>query len=572
MILQALKDYYDRKIRDPESEIAPKGFEHKEIPFVIVIDAQGQLVQIEDTRYKVGSQSRAKAFLVPQSVKRTAGIKANLLWDNAKYLLGLSVETNEQVVKCHQAFINRIIEFNINDDEAICAILNFLKNDPIEKIKLVENFSEIEETNPFMAIRLSGDLDLVCQKKMIIDKIIQAPSDKDLGICLITGDIAPIANLHPSIKGVKDAKSTGGNIISFNQKSFLSFAKEQGSNAPIGDSATFAYTTALNHLLRKDSNQKIQIGDATTVFWSQKKSAFENEFSSLFEESPNKDDPDRFTENVKSFLNGVDSGVLPESDKENSFYILGLSPNQARISIRFWHVGTIEECSLKIAQHFHDMEIIFSSNQKPYYSIWRYLIAIAAQGKSDNIPPNIAGNWMRCILAGLPYPEALFQAVLRRITAEQDVTQQRAAIIKAYLNRRARFQHQTQQKEITVSLDPSNHNIGYCLGRIFSVLEKIQEEANPGINATIRDKYYSAVSGTPAHVMPILMRLKNHHINKLASPGRKIYFEKLLGQIMENLHEFPKQLNLPDQGRFAIGYYHQRQAFFTKKENVTEGE
>lgn len=112
-------------------------------------------------------------------------------------------------------------------------------------------------------------------------------------------------------------------------------------------------------------------------------------------------------------------------------------------------------------------------------------------------------------------------------------------------------------------LDLSNANPAYRLGRLFAALEKIQEEASPGLNATIRDRYYGAASSTPVSVFTTLLRLKNHHIGKL-SPGRATQMEKLLGEILGEVSDFPRQLALPDQGRFALGYYHQRQAFFTK--------
>ncbi|HNE27447.1 MAG TPA: type I-C CRISPR-associated protein Cas8c/Csd1, partial [Pseudomonadales bacterium] len=207
--------------------------------------------------------------------------------------------------------------------------------------------------------------------------------------------------------------------------------------------------------------------------------------------------------------------------------------------------------------------------ERDHLSMWWLLSRIAAQEKTDNIPPNLAGDWMRAILAGLPYPDSLFQAALRRIQAERKVSYPRAAILKACLNRKQRFSH-SSEKEITVSLDQENINIGYRMGRLFAVLEKIQEDAQPNINATIRDRYYSAASGTPASVMPILMRMKNHHLSKLPHKGQQVNYERLLGEILGEIKDFPNQLSLQDQGRFAIGYYHQRQDFFTKRETTTE--
>jgi CRISPR-associated protein Csd1 len=568
MILQALKEYYDRKSADPDGGIAPEGFEYKEIPFVIVLNNEGEVIQIDDTRKQVGRNLRAKAFLVPQGEKRASGVRANLLWDNAEYALGLcrSEGKPDRVVEQHNAFIHRIRSLNSND-EGVLAILNFVQNKPVDKIIDKPLFDEISASNPFISFRLVSDSCLICEREAVVVKILEIPSEGNVGICMITGVEDSIANLQPAIKGVQGANTTGGNIVSFNLSAFNSFGKSQGKNAPIGEKTTFAYTTALNYLLGKDSSQKLRVGDATAVFWSERKSHFEHEFS-LFLDEPPKDNPDALTNAVNTLLKAIDTGVMTLEEKNTRFFILGLSPNAARISIRFWHVGTIGEFSGRLAQHFHDLEIVHASHERDHLSMWWLLSRISAQEKTENIPPNLAGEWMRAILAGLPYPDSLFQAALRRIQAERKVTYPRVAIVKACLNRKKRFSH-LSEKEITVSLDKENNNVGYRLGRLFAVLEKIQEDAQPNINATIRDRYYSAASGTPASVMPILLRMKNHHLAKLPHKGQQVNYEKLLGEVLSEIGDFPPQLMLQDQGRFAIGYYHQRQDFFTKQQILT---
>jgi CRISPR-associated protein Csd1 len=568
MILQALSNYYARKAADPDGGIAPEGFEYKEIPFVIVLERDGTFVRIEDTRRQVGKQLRAKAFLVPQSEKRTVGVKAFLLWDNSEYVFGIDTKGKpDRVVEQCKAFRKRLDDFVV-DDVGVTAVKVFLQRDSTGDLDATQFASEIREGNPFMSFRLNEDACLVCERKAVVDSICQIPEGDGKAICLVTGKVDVIANLQPAIKGVQGANTTGGNIVSFNLSAFNSFGKLQGKNAPIGEKSAFAYTTALNHLLGKDSAQRLRVGDATVVFWSERKSHFENEFS-LFMDEPPKDNPDALTNAVSALLKSVDTGVMPAADKENNFFVLGLSPNAARISIRFWHVGTVAEFSGRLAQHFHDLEICHAPHERDHLSMWWLLSRIAAQEKTDNIPPNLAGDWMRAILAGLPYPDSLFQAALRRIQAERKVSYPRAAILKACLNRKQRFSH-SSEKEITVSLDQENINIGYRMGRLFAVLEKIQEDAQPNINATIRDRYYSAASGTPASVMPILMRMKNHHLSKLPHKGQQVNYERLLGEILGEIKDFPNQLSLQDQGRFAIGYYHQRQDFFTKRETTTE--
>ena len=568
MILQALNQYYERKAADPDTGIAPGGFEHKEIPFVIVIDQDGHTVNIEDTRQIINKKPRARSYLVPQGEKRSSGVKPYLLWDNMEYVLGVTGKGKpERVILQHQSFIDRIRSLNLSDDIGVGAVLKFM--DKVPEIALANSpyAEEIRASCPFMSFRLNTDVDLVCQRSSVVSRIMDENADETgiSGFCLITGESGELAVLQPSIKGVRGTNTTGGNIVSFNLTSFNSYGKEQGKNAPMGKSGSFAYTTALNHLLSKDSRQKLQVGDATTIFWSDKASHIENDFAAWFDE-PEKDNPDQHIEKVRSLLLAVDKGHLPLEDQQTRFFVLGLSPNSARISVRFWHVGTVAEFSTRIASHFHDLSIVHKPSEKEYLSMWSLLKSIAALGKTENIPPNLAGEWMRTILSGSPYPQSLFQAALRRIQAERRVSYERAAIIKGSLNRKARFQS-NPDKEITVSLDKENTNPGYRIGRLFALLEKIQEEASPGINATIRDRYYAAASGTPASVFPILLRMKNHHLGKLEK-GREVFFERQLGEVMSGLSAegFPPQLSLDDQGRFAIGYYQQRQALFTKNE------
>lgn len=563
MILQALCDYYERK-----PDLPRLGFETKAIPFVIEINAAGQLVQIEDTRTLEGKKKVARNFLMPQGVKKTSGIATNLLWDNAEYVLGItSTGKPERVQEQHAAFRAKLdaLAENIND-AGLKAVRTFLQAPDKTRLEADQYWPEILETCPVMTFRLNGDLELVCQRPAIRAALENTDTDAEEITCLISGEHDGFERLHTSIKGVWGAQTSGANIVSFNKDAFNSFGKEQGANAPVGKRAAFAYTTALNYLLSKESAQRIQVGDASTVFWSEKHTDLEDTFADLFDEPP-KDDPAKQTRAIEALFKAPQMGALSDEGGKTRFYVLGLAPNAARISIRFWQVGTVAEMSARIRQHFADLEIIHASFEKPYLSLFRLLVATASQGKSENIPPNLAGEFMRAILAGLPYPQTLLQAAVRRIRAEREVKYPRAALIKACLNRQARYSPSPQEKEIAVSLDDSNTNPGYRIGRLFAVLEKAQEEAvNP--SATIRDRFYGAASSTPVTVFANLMKLKNHHLAKLEE-GRKRYFEKLIGQIMSDINDFPAHLSLADQGRFAIGYYHQRQAFFTKSESTS---
>jgi CRISPR-associated protein Csd1 len=578
MILQALKDYYDRKAADPDGGIAPEGWERKEIPFVLVLDEKGKLIQIEDTREDEGNKKRGRIFLVPQGVKKTSGIAANFLWDTGAYVFGL-MNTDDmsegdkkkkagRLPEQKKAFIERVKQ-ELPDTSRKTALLSFLTS--IDKIAL-ERFPEWEDiyqSNPVVSFRFNGELELYCQS----DEIKQALSAKQTsgteGLCLVSGEKDIISTLHTSIKGVWGAQPAGANIVSFNQDAFESYGKKkrQGLNAPVGEKAMFAYTTALNTLLA--SSHRMQIGDASTVFWSDRKTQFEDDFSLFFTEPP-KDDPDKGAERIKILFNRPKTGSYAEDTGREEFFILGLSPNVARISIRVWKRGTVAEFAENIRQHFEDLAIVKPKGEPLYYSLWRLLVNTAIQDKSENIPPNIAGDFMRAIIEGRPYPASLLQAVLRRIKSDTEnrVKPVRAALIKAYFNRLRRYNN-SNEKELTMGLDKEQTSLGYRLGRLFAALEKIQEEANPGINATIRDRYYGSACCFPVLAFNPLMRLKNHHLAKL-DRGRVIFFERLIAEIMGGINAFPSHLDLQQQGKFAVGYYHQRQDFYTKKDEIVE--
>lgn len=584
MILQALYDYYQRK-----PDLPREGFESKEIPFVIEVSKTGSVVQIEDTRVLDGKKKRAKNYLLPQAAKKSVNVAANILWGNAEYVLGLPDEKKladrkgkgkegdyaDRLKEMHMAFVDAIkaLPKGAQADEGVRAVLKFFDHTkPANLQQFGEVWEEIRSTNPNMTFRLQGDLELVCQRPSVIGAVTEAESVQDGdGICLITGKATQIERLHPAIKGVWGAQTSGANVVSFNLPSFTSWGKEQGANAPVGETAAFAYTTALNCLLARGSKQRIQVGDASTVFWADKQSSLEDQFADLFAEPPN-DDPDRNARAIKALYEAPKHGIAPVDDVQTRFFVLGLSPNAARIAIRFWHVGTVAVLAKTIRRHFDDIEIDHPPYEKPCLSVFRLLVATAVQSKSDNIPPNLGGELMQAILSGQPYPASLLQSAVRRIRAEREVTYPRSAILKAYLNRQSRTAQTAKEKELTVALDLNNQNPGYRLGRLFAVLEKAQEEASPGLNATIRDRFYGSASATPVTVFPTLMKLKNHHIAKIDNPGRKVNLERLIGQIMEEVNDFPAHLSLADQGRFAVGYYHQRQAFFSKTTEIKQGE
>ena len=580
MILQALKEYYDRKLQD--GLIAQDGWIKGGIDFLIHLDPYANVLDISDLRETEGKNKISHFLDVPnigkQALKHTnSGKDANLLWDNAAFVFGMGDKGDIRLKSMIEAIDNWLGNTN---DIGVIAVRRFLvkgleNRSHFESILSHPEYGEIfKKGNVKISFRVPQTEYQVVFHSPVVTEALERGSllnadnfvASKRGTCLITGEQdVPIELTHPVTKGVWGTQSAGACIVSFNKDSFNSYSKTQSLNAPIGKIAASRYGKALNTLL-ESPKQCIHIGDTTTVFWSEKPTSFESYFSSFFQE-PDKDDPDAGTRRVKALFESVHNGAYMEDDSDTRFYILGLAPNAARIAIRFWQVGKVSEFAARIKQYFEDFAIIKSPKEPEYYSIWRILVNIATQDKSENIPPNLAGDFMRSILEGTPYPATLLQAVLRRIHSDTQnrVKPVRAATIRAYLNRYYRFYPNKNNKEVSLELDTDQPSIGYQLGRLFAVLEKIQEEANPGINTTIRERFYGAACAAPVTVFANLLRLKNHHLAKLDNRQRSIYFERLLGEIMGKLKDFPANLDLHDQGRFAIGYYHQRQAFFTAK-------
>jgi len=572
VILQALAKYYERI-----PDIAEEGYQSQAIPFIIILNRDGEFIGLQDTRQGEGKKKQARSFMVPKAVKRSSGIAPNLLWDNPAYVLGrpkpdkkkdlqaLQKRANEQ----QKSFLQRIKE-TISDnsvDEGVMAVTRFLEKKDFEKLFRHPLWQDVEASGANITFQLEGDTKLICQCEPIKSALMGKAESDASGphICLVSGNPDIPARLHTAIKGVWGAQPSGANIVAINtleNPAFGSYGKEQGYNAPVGIKAEFAYTTALNTLLAKGSRQRIQVGDASTVFWAERKHSIEDWFVDIFGE-PAKEDSAQDNAAIKALFKSPETGATPVLDNNINFYVLGLAPNASRIAIRFWYAGTVAEVEENIRQHFRDITIDHAPHQPEYLSLFRLLVSTALQGKSDNIQPNLAGDFMKAILAGTPYPDTLLSSAIQRIKAEREVTYPRASLIKAVLIRKAR--HKNEKEEIDMSLDTGNANPGYLLGRLFAVLERAQEAANPGINATIRDRFYGAASSTPVAVFAHLMKLKNHHIAKIDNKGAAVNLEKQIGEIMSGLADFPAHLSLPDQGRFAIGYYHQRQDFFTKK-------
>ncbi len=594
MILQSLCDYYDRK----EDSLPSFGFVEKPISFVIVINQNGDFVMLEDTREQVNKKMIPRLFTVPQlpSTRKASllavesGLTAGFVWDHFGYVLGqprLDKATKTYLERDIQLAKSQLLGFkekikNLNkileDEKGIRAVIQFYENSAnLEAIKDSDAWEDvIKNDGTSLAFRLTNHIDLVCQSENLITYIKQNDSESLDGYCLVSGKKAELARTHSAIN---IPGGTNPKVVSFNKPAFESFYKSQSLNSPVGVRASFEYTTALNYLLGPLSETKFRIADTSYVCWAEKANPpLESSFASYFSDAG--DSPDATALAVKSLYSSIHNGAYQASDARDRFYVLGLAPNSARIVVRFWKIGTIAEFSEKLACWFNDLDIQ-GRDHYGYPALKKLLKATVLKEREDKITPSLPGDVIRSILNGTRLPETLLHSVIRRIKAEQttkdkrgNVTFNRACSIKAFLNRKYRLST-TNQRELKVSLNKEERRIGYCLGRLFAVLEKLQLDAQPGIKATIRDRYYSSASSTPKAVFGTLLRLSTHHLKKLDNPGWRVSSERRIGEVMDLISDFPAHFNMENQGLFAIGYYHQKQDFYTKnidKENNHEPE
>lgn len=572
MILHALTQYYQRKA-ESDGGIAQEGFENKEIPFIIVIDKQGNFIQLEDTRELKVKKKVGRTFLVPKGLGRSGSKSyevSNLLWDHYGYVLAYAGEKGqEQADKQHASFTAKVNELKqaLPDDAGVTAVAAFLSSaEEKSKVMQAANWAECAKVKGCnLSFRLVDEaVDLVCQSKAVREYVSQANQTQSdnvqKGICLVTGKAAPIARLHNAVKGV-NAKPAP--FASVNLSAFESYGKEQGFIFPVGEQAMFEYTTALNTLLA--SENRFRIGDVTVVCWGAKRTPLEESLASMIN-GGGKDKPDEHIDAVKTLYKSLYNGQYQKPDGKEKFYLLGLSPNSARIVVRFWHETTVAALSESIAAWYDDLQMVRGENSPypEYMPLPRLLGNLVLDGKMENLPSDLIAQITDAALNNRVLPVSLLQAALRRNKAEQKITYGRASLLKAYINRAIRAGRLKNMKELTMGLDRNRQDIGYVLGRLFAVLEKIQAEANPGLNATIADRYFGSASSTPIAVFGTLMRLLPHHLNKLEFEGRSVQLQWEIRQILEHCQRFPNHLNLEQQGLFAIGYYHETQFLFTK--------
>ena len=560
MILKALYDYYQRS----GEEVAPLGLEYKQIGFIIVLDKDGHFLRFEDRRL---DKKSAQQFLVMKSVGRSSAPVANYLYDNSQYVFGYSDKGDlDSMRKYFDTFKSKVAEIYgmYPENKAIQAVYAFYQQEPSAMVEamqqdalwddIAKNLNKKYSTFSFL---IDGDTEIVASKRDLMN--LATPEDTVVGkLCLVTGKRSKTVEVTTATM-IPGSQATA-KLVAFQVNSgYDSYGKTKGNNAPISEDAEFAYTTALNHMLRPDSHNKFMVGNRTFLFWASSESEASKEsedslFALLGRPETDDDDPNRRIELVRSTFMAIYNGKL-NADKDDTFYILELAPNSARIAVVYWNEMPLRDFAGVISRHFEDMEMVdIRKEKKPYVGLHSILGSVTLGGKSSDAIPNMPDAVVKSIFQGLPYPISLFQACLRRVRAEQSINVVRAAIMKAYLNRLNDNNH----KNIESMLDKENNNQGYLCGRLFAVLENLQYAANK--QDSIRSSYMNAASSTPAAVFSTILKLSNSHYGKLSkeNKGLAVFFDNQKKEIMAMIQDFPTTLDLGNQGRFFLGYYHQK--------------
>ena len=575
MILQALVNHYENL--EKQGKVDQEGWCKAKVSYAVNLSRDGEILGILSLKIEEERGKRKvwvpRQIKVPEMVTRSSGVSANFLCDNSKYILGIDAEgTNQRVRDCFEAAKEKHLSLlRETEGEMAEAVRNFFETwDPEKASECAEIEERWEDLTDGGNLIFCMDINYAQDDPFIQEAWENARNesaeDGQTGICLVTGKEAEISRIHKTIKGVPGAQSSGAALVSFNAPAFESYGKEQSYNAPVGKYAEFAYTTALNYLLNQ-REYTFQLGDSMIVFWSE--SAEEEYQAAFFEAADPKSDNQ---EEIKGIFDNLKTG-MPVSignftlDPDQRFYILSLAPNAARLSVRFFYQDSFGNILKNLSAHYERMSIVKPSwESREYMGVRDMLSETVNQNSKDKTPvPNMAAFVLQAILSGARYPASLYTDVLIRIRAEQgNVTWGRAGIIKAYLIRNGNW----KEGENYMGLNEESRETAYVLGRLFSVLESIQMDANPGIKATIRDRYFNSACATPASVFPVLIKLKNSHMKKLERDkgGAKVYYEKLLTELMGKLDEYPKRLSLEEQGKFILGYYHQVQKKYEKKE------
>lgn len=579
MLLQSLVKLYEAWAE--KGEIEKLGWNPVKISYGISLDEEGNVDEIIHlkTNAPKGNKEKPSLISLPMPVKRSVGVASNFLYDNATYVFGYDNSNKpdraKQCFECFRNVGNKVLENS--DDEFSTVIKKFLQKDYSEFENLSDLLTELNctETTVDDILNKGANLLLMPLGKFPTDSkaICESwnsyyeHSDAPKGVCLVTGKDDHIAKLHPVIKGIRGAQAAGASLVSFNATAFNSYGKENGYNAPVSEYAAFAYTSALNKLV-SDNDHRIFAGDTTVVCWTEDgESAYQDVFAGIFNSDDEVKQKD-LHDTIVSIVNGneVKWEGIP-LNPSNNFYILGISPNSARLSVRFFIQNTFGKVMENLLKNQQRMEMVKPGFEKfNYIPLWRILgETVNKKSREKKCKPHLAGDVLNSIINDYNYPSTLYYGILGRISAEQNINWVKASVLKAYLLKNYDSKY---KEEITVDYNENSNNKAYLLGVLFSNLEEIQNTANPGIKSTIRDRYFTAASSTPSRVFPILIDLAQNHIKKIPNVGAKVNCQKMLTETMSKLGDkFPNRLKLDEKGMFQLGYYQRTQERFTGKED-----
>jgi CRISPR-associated protein Csd1 len=582
-ILQDLDRYYGRMAA--RGDVVPPGWSMEPVGIVLELSAVGDLL---GTELRLDARKKPQVIRMPKWFTRSGnGSTPYFLWDNAAYALGLGAKDPGKTAKDHAAFRKLHLDTLESEvDPGLAALRRFLDQWTPDRSRVPALDDKALVFS--LAFRLQGDTALLHERPAAhvhLDRLRTAAVPGDTGFCLILGAYLPLVRLHPKIKGVDGTASAEVPLVSFNADAFTSLGKEQGYNAPTSAGAAFRYGAALNALLARGSRNRLRIADATVAFWADASALdaavaeaaarqAEDVFASLNDDTPaaagatDADQAARVRERLQEVAAGAPLTTLgPDLREGVRFHVLALAPNAARLSVRVWLSDDFGRFARALGRHQQDLALEPAPRGGRWPpSVQRLLTRTTALlEKADNVPPGLAGAVLRAVLSGTPYPRTLLASVIGRLRAGDDRSSGwHAATIKACLSR-------TRSEEpVPVSIDPDNPSPAYQLGRLFAVIEKAQREALGRVNASVGDRYYGAFSATPARVFATLMRGARTHISAAHKLNRGFWLDKRLEQIIAKLPEaLPTTLRLEDQGRFAVGYYHER-AYFPPKTETPE--
>lgn len=594
MIIKALSDYHDILVRD--GKVMREGWCHAKVAFAVCLDRQGNITGIRSLRSvpegQKSQKERDRVVSVPEQPPRTSGISPAFLCDNSKYFLGYGAQKTNGKDKKQKQEKNESITFEFTpehfaessrihhklldackDSETAAAILAFFdtwKPEEFETHPVVSRYKDLLTQG--MLLFIGPDGRFAQDDPVIADawNHFYEMQDGATGMCMVTGKTERIATVHPSIKGIYGAQSSGAKLVSFNKDTFESYGRIQGMNAPISQSVASKYAAALNYMvMNKSSHEFIGDEDMVLLFWTENaESAYGDIYKSFMFGDGDEVTPDKLKEIAGKLRKGepVASGSAVLKSNE-PFYVLGISPNAARLSVRYFRQGSFGEMLDNLVRHYEDLAIIGCDTNHAGFGTNAILMeTIRKEGTNKAFSKPLITSLLFAILNGTPYPAELLTKVLIRIRAEKRVTWRKAAIIKACLLRQT-SEKETQKREVlTLELNKESTYTPYVLGRLFAVLELIQKRANPSINATIRDRYIASASTTPAVVFPVLLRLAQSHLKKM--PSGDVWCDRQISDLTSRITgSFPARLSLQDQGIFYLGYYHEKEALYTKKED-----